>query len=332
MVEILKKQWFVVLVSFTLLCFVVFVVWDTNKGKIQGKKVNGSQIVASFDETNLSADELYDLMKKSVGNAIMFTHFQNAVVNQVVETTADLESEAKLLQDRILQNAKSQNPTTYKKVVAEQMKKYGFPEDGLYDYALITVKNQKMQREYIDEHMDALFTPIYEEKKSRTVSHILVKMADASNPTEEELAKVKAVEEALAAGRDFADIAKEYSDDVSSGASGGSIGYVDSDSSLVSAFLEKSLALGKDEVSDWVKITDSKQGNYQGWHMIKVTETDKAALMENSDAKEGIYSAIQKADTKLVYKILWENAKKLNIEYANDDIKAALLKYMEIEE
>lgn len=332
MVEILKKQWFVVLVSFTLLCFVVFVIWDTNKGKIQGKKVNGSQIVASFDETNLSADELYDLMEKSIGNAVMLTYFQNAVINQAVETTADLESEAKILQEQLLKSAKSQYPTTYKAVLAEQMKRYGFEEDELYEYCLTSVKNQKMQKDYMDEHMDALFTPIHEEKKSRVVSHILVKMEDAANPTETELAKVQAIEEALAAGRDFADIAKEYSDDVSSGAYGGSIGYVDSDSSLVDPFLEKALELGKDEVSGWVKITDSSLGNYQGWHLIKVTETDKTAIMENTDFKEDIYTAIQNADTKLAYKILWENAKKLNIEYANDEIKTGLLKYMEIEE
>ncbi|MDE6475726.1 MAG: peptidylprolyl isomerase [Erysipelotrichaceae bacterium] len=332
MVEILKKQWFVILVSFTLLCFIVFVSWDTNKGKLQGKKVDGLQIVSSVDDTNVSADELYDLMKKSIGNSVTLTLFQNAVIAQSVETTPDLESEAKLLQEKLLKSAKSQYPTTYKTVLAEQLNRLGFESGDLYEYCLTSVKSTKMQDDYISANLDALFTPVYEEKKSRVVSHILIKMTDASNPTEEELAKVKAVEEALASGKDFAEVAKEYSEDTSSATAGGSIGYVDSDSSLVPPFLEASLALEKGQVSEWVKITDSSLGNYQGWHLIKVVENDKTALMENADIKDALYSALNKADSKMFYKILWENAKKLNIEYADENIKAELLEFMGIEE
>lgn len=332
MVEILKKQWFVVLVSFTLLCFIVFVTWDTNKGKLQGKKANGLQIVSSVDDTNVSADELYDLMKKSIGKSVMLTYFQNAVIAQAVETTPDLESEAKLLQENLLKSAKSQYPTTYKTVLAEQLNRLGFESGDLYEYCLTSAKSTKMQDDYISANLDALFTPVYEEKKSRVVSHILIKMTDASNPTEEELAKVKAVEDALASGKDFAEVAKEYSEDTSSATAGGSIGYVDSDSSLVPPFLEASLALEKGQVSEWVKITDSSLGNYQGWHLIKVVENDKTALMENADIKNALYSALNKADSKLFYKILWENAKKLDIEYADENIKAELLKFMDIEE
>lgn len=332
MVEILKKQWFVILVSFTLLCFIVFVSWDTNKGKLQGKKVDGLQIVSSVDDTNVSADELYDLMKKSIGNSVILTLFQNAVIAQSVETTPDLESEAKLLQEKLLKSAKSQYPTTYKTVLAEQLNRLGFESGDLYEYCLTSVKSTKMQDDYISANLDALFTPVYEEKKSRVVSHILIKMTDASNPTEEELAKIKAVEEALASGKDFAEVAKEYSEDTSSATAGGSIGYVDSDSSLVPPFLEASLALEKGQVSEWVKITDSSLGNYQGWHLIKVVENDKTALMENADIKDALYSALNKADSKMFYKILWENAKKLNIEYADENIKAELLEFMGIEE
>ena len=332
MVEILKKQWFVILVSFTLLCFIVFVSWDTNKGKLQGKKVDGLQIVSSVDDTNVSADELYDLMKKSIGNSVILTLFQNAVIAQSVETTPDLESEAKLLQEKLLKSAKSQYPTTYKTVLAEQLNRLGFESGDLYEYCLTSVKSTKMQDDYISANLDALFTPVYEEKKSRVVSHILIKMTDASNPTEEELAKIKTVEEALASGKDFAEVAKEYSEDTSSATAGGSIGYVDSDSSLVPPFLEASLALEKGQVSEWVKITDSSLGNYQGWHLIKVVENDKTALMENADIKDALYSALNKADSKMFYKILWENAKKLNIEYADENIKAELLEFMGIEE
>ena len=69
---------------------------------------------------------------------------------------------------------------------------------------------------YYDEHLDELFKPIFEEKNGRILAHILIKMEDSQNPTQEELDKVKAVEQALADGKSFYDVAKEYSDDTGS--------------------------------------------------------------------------------------------------------------------
>lgn len=332
MIEILKKQWFVVLIALILCSCLVFILWDQNKDKLPGKSEGGKDVVASITDNVFTADDLYTEMGGTMEDAVLYMYFQNAVIEQSIETTDDLKSQAKLQADQILTNAKSQNPTGYKKQLASELTALGFGEDGLEDYMLLSQKNKKLQEEYMDTRLDELFTPVYNAKKSRTVSHILIKMEDSANPTDEEKAKVKSVEDALAAGTDFAEVAKEFSDDGSAG-DGGSLGYIDSDSQLVSSFSKAALALDKGEVSEWVKVSSEESGgSYSGWHLIKVDETDKTALEENEDAKDGIYSAISTANSKLSFQAVWEASKKLEVTFADDDTKARLMKYMNVTE
>ena len=152
----------------------------------------------------------------------------------------------------------------------------------------MTVAKWKMQNDYISKHLDELFTPIYKEKKSRTVSHILIKMEDANKPTKKELEKVQKVEDALKKGDSFADVAKKYSDD-GSASDGGYLGYMDSDTSYVDSFKNAAFKLKAGETSDWVKESND---NYNGWHLIKVEETDKAKLEKDKKAKDSLYKAI----------------------------------------
>ena len=177
----------------------------------------------------------------------------------------------------------------------------------------------KMQKDYIDKHMEELFTPLYEKNKGRTVSHILVKMKDANNPTEEEMKTVKAIEKDLKT-MSFAEVAKKYKDkgDTSSAEKGGFLGYMDSTTGFVDSFKKQALKMKKGEVSNWVKESND---NYNGWHMIKVEETDKDAILKDKKAKDSIYSAIENANSDLASKYISEAMKKLDVTYGNDDIK-----------
>lgn len=328
MIEILKKQWFVVLIALILISFATFSVWDTNKGKLPGKSVDGKDVIATIADTNLLADDVFEQLKEISGDDLLFLKFQDAVASQIIETDDDIKSSAKLQAEQIEAGYKQNDPSNYKQTIQKQLDELGYKD--LYEYALMSTKVTKIQTNYMDENMEKLFTPIHDEKKSRIVSHILIKMTDSANPTEEEAAKVKKVEEALASGTSFEDVAKEFSDD-SSSANGGSIGYADSDSGLVTEFKDKALSLGKGEVSEWVKVSST---NYQGWHMIKVVESDVNELMKTEDeaVKNSIYKAIMTANENLNRTIIWEASKKLNVEFANDDVKKQLMDYMDIEE
>ena len=64
MLEIIKKNWFVVLIAILLCGFAIYYVWDTTKDFVKGKSVDGQDIIASIDDYDLSADELYDEMSR----------------------------------------------------------------------------------------------------------------------------------------------------------------------------------------------------------------------------------------------------------------------------
>ena len=60
MIDTLKKQWFVVLIALIFIGFTVFIIYDTNKGKLPGKSENGKDVIATINGKSISADDLYD--------------------------------------------------------------------------------------------------------------------------------------------------------------------------------------------------------------------------------------------------------------------------------
>lgn len=330
MIEILKKQWFVVLIAIILISFAIFSIWDTNKGKLAGKKADGKDVIASVADQNIFVDDIFNDLKAQAADAYLYQKFQDAVANEVIPTDDDIKSAAKLQQEQTEEYFKANDPTNYKTTIQSQLEASGYSD--LYEYCLTSTKVQKLFTNYMDEHMDELFTPIHKDKNGRIVAHILIKMEDSKNPTAEEQEKVKKVDEALASGKKFAEVAKEFSDD-SSATIGGLIGYADQDSQLVEEFKKTALALKKDQVSDWVKVAST---NYQGWHKIMVLETDKDKIVNYEDdtdtVKNQIYQAIMDANTDLRKTIVWEKSKDINIEYGNDEIKKLLMDYMGVKE
>ena len=80
MIKILKKQWFVVLIALIFIGFAIFSVYDTNKGKLPGKSVDGKDVVAGLKgDVNITADELYKNLSKTYGKSMLFMKFQAEV-------------------------------------------------------------------------------------------------------------------------------------------------------------------------------------------------------------------------------------------------------------
>lgn len=326
MIEKLKENWFVVLVAVILIAAVGYYTYDTNKGKLPGKKVDGKDVVASIGDTDFFADDLYlelygdESSSSSAGTQVLFSYFERAVVDAAVSVDDEMKTNIATAVTSVKQNYEGQEST-----LLSQLQAAGYSSlDDLELYFTHSFKMQKLIGDAYAKDLDNLFTPIHEEKNSRVVSHILVMISDFNNITEEEQAKMDAIDQALADGEDFAEVAKEYSDD-GSASDGGNLGYVDSDSSLVKEFKEAALAAEKGVVTDWV------QTEY-GYHKILVTETDKEALMENEDIRNDIYAAIEKANPDLNAQIIWETGQELGVEFANENVENAIKSYLGIED
>lgn len=120
---------------------------------------------------------------------------------------------------------------------------------------------------------DSVLKERYEKEKSRFVSaeqreasHILVKVAGKGGPEEQKaaLAKAQDIEKQLGEGKDFATLAKQYSDDLGSKNQGGELGWLDK-GVTEEAFENALFALDKDQVSAPVL-------GSEGYHIIKLTD------------------------------------------------------------
>ena len=326
MIEKLKENWFVVLVAAILIAAVGYYTYDTNKGKLPGKKVDGKDVVASIGDTNYFADDLYlelygdESSASSAGTQVLFSYFERAVVDAAISVDDEMKTQIATAVTSVKQSYAGQEAT-----LLTQLQAAGYSSlDDLEAYFTHYYKMQKLIGDAYAEDLENLFTPIYEEKKPRVVSHILVKISDFDNITEEEQAKLDAVDKALADGEDFAEVAKDYSDD-GSASDGGNLGYMDADTNFVSEFKEAALAAEKGVVTDWIRTE-------YGYHKILVTETDKEALMNDESIRDDIYAAIESANPDLNAQIIWEAGQKLGVEFANENVENAIKSYLGIED
>lgn len=218
-----------------------------------------------------------------------------ADTSKVVMTVGDqkiTEKEFDLLIDALPEQYRSQARGPMKRQMAEQIarvrllanearrrglhkdaatqSRIRFQEDNLLAGA---VYNDMMAKMVVD---DAAVRKYYDDHKNEyetlTARHILVKFKGSPVPTregkpelseEEALAKVNGIKKQLAAGGDFAAIAKAESDDTGSGANGGELGNF-ARGQMVPAFEEVAFKLPVGQVSDPVK-------TQFGYHLIEIT-------------------------------------------------------------
>ena len=151
-----------------------------------------------------------------------------------------------------------------------------------------------------------------EENEPRLISHILVKMEDPDNPTEEETKKMDEVKEALAKeGAVFSDVAEQYSDD-NSKEQGGSLGLVTKTSieEYVEDFRNNVYTKKAGETTEWFKTE-------YGYHIIKVDATTMDGFMELNNYS--IFTEIFKKDASIRLDITWEQIEKQDLKFGEDE-------------
>lgn len=320
MKEFLKKYGVLTVIACLLIAMVGFFAYDTCKDAVPGKSINGKDVIFSIDGNYTTADDIYDSLYDAYGIGSIYVKFEQAVLSQAVETSADMQEIADANASAIISNYQSNYGTSYEDYIVSALKSVGYNSiDDLTTYLIQQLKAEVVVKEYLDNNPEE-YAKYEKENSPREVSHILVKMEDSANPTDEELAKVKAVEDALAAGKDFADIAGEFSDD-GSAANGGSLGFMDKNTSFVESFLNAALALNEGEVSDWVV-------SEYGYHIIKCDVTGYDKLSEADD----FVSNILNADITFKTKAIWAKAEELGLDFkGNTELESALKEYMMLE-
>lgn len=122
-------------------------------------------------------------------------------------------------------------------------------------------------------------------------SHILIKVAEDATPEKKAEARKKLtdIKKRIAAGEDFAALAKENSEGPSS-VNGGDLGFF-SKGKMVKSFEDAAFALKKNEVSDIVETEF-------GYHLIKLLEHRPAETVAYEEAKPKIIDNLRKEQLK----------------------------------
>ncbi|MBC8388413.1 MAG: peptidylprolyl isomerase [Actinobacteria bacterium] len=176
------------------------------------------------------------------------------------------------------------------------------------------IVTEEAVKQYYEDNKNTLFLVPARVK----ASHILVMFPwkeDNSEETqegrEEALEKIKMVEDKLNDGGDFEDLARQYSDDGTSGENGGDLGYI-SKGQMVEEFDKALFSLDVGEVSEIVETE-------YGFHIIKATDREEEYIQKFDEVEESINTYLlnlHKAEK-------WEDfifslIEEVNIEYFTD--------------
>lgn len=330
--DILKKYWFVGIVAIGLLAYVIVYCVQAYQNRtiyVSSKESDGKQVVYTLNDEDYYADDLYEDLYSSIGTSAAYYKWSQAVVNAAYETTDDITSVANTYYSYI--SAYNDSDT-----IDSSLKQSGYENgaDDLLTYCIDIAKSNQLYKEYYLANFDTYVPTIKENYTPKKVYHILVKVASVNEetdedgntvkvaePTEEETALLNSVEEALANGEDFKEVAKQYSED-SSAENGGYLGIYTSDnvsSTFVSEFADAVNNLGYGETSDVVT-------SEYGYHIIYIEEPSDDELKEDTSfmtSISGYYSysnvkAIKEKSDELGFEIVDENLKTLIDEYVKN--------------
>lgn len=231
---------------------------------------NNNEVVARVNGEVITRNDLYEAMLMQTGQDTLDNLISKKIIEQEAEkqniqvSDAEVEKEIKELADYYGgQDAFEQTMASYNTSMDDVKK------DVVLNVQLeklmgskITITDEEIQK-YFEANTDSFATP--EQVK---VSHILVDSEE----------KAQQVKQQLAAGQDFAELAKKYSTDTASKDLGGDLGMV-SKGEMVEEFEKAAFALEIDQISEPVKTEF-------GYHIIKVSEKNAAqpgTLEENKD-------------------------------------------------
>jgi len=145
------------------------------------------------------------------------------------------------------------------------------------------------------------------------VSHILIRVADFKNASQEALAmkKIDEISAKLKAGEDFSTLAKEYSQDPGSKSNGGDLGFFGM-GAMVPDFEKAAFALKPGQISDVVKTP-------YGFHIMKLNETRLKRSADKKDIKEVVLAEKREHAVKMWIMDLKVKAK---VEILNNSFRA----------
>ncbi|MCR2821546.1 foldase protein PrsA [Lederbergia panacisoli] len=241
-------------------------------GAIFAAAFSKREIVANIGGEKITQAELNDVLVKQYGEKTL-----NSMIEKKV-----IELEAKKEKVSISDKDKEKEMDTYveqyggKDAFEAALQQSGITKKDIEQEVIQYLSIKKMlepkikitedeMKDYFKENKDS-----FDEKEQVQASHILV----------EDEKKAEEVEKKIKEGKDFAELAKEYSTDTGSAANGGDLGYF-AKGKMVKEFEDKAFSMKIGDISEPVKTE-------HGYHIIKLTGKKAAKEAKYEDHKDEI--------------------------------------------
>lgn len=234
------------------------------------------KVVAKVNGISITESELNKLLVQQGGANALETLIQQSIIKQEAEkqniqvSDADIDKELSALKDSL----------GSEEAFNQALETNGVTLDALKENVITNIEIKRILEarspisdEAIQQYYDANKASLAEPEQVKA-SHILVSTEELAN-------EIKAK---LAAGEDFAELAKQYSTDEKSKESGGELGYFKK-GDIVQEFADVAFSLEVGKISDPVK-TD------YGYHLIKVEDKKGAEEVTLEESKDKIKDAL----------------------------------------
>lgn len=302
----------------SLLAVTTIVTGCGNKAELDNNKT-----AVSLKEAKITATDYYNEIKKSNISKLV-----DMIDHQLFdEKYPSNDDEDKAVKDQIdqIKDTYGSNETLYLSAIQQY---FGVnSEDELEDVLRLEYKRNEAVQDYVEEQLTDDEIQDYYDKNiigDIKASHILITPDVDSNATDAEKTKAekKAKKEAeriikkLEDGEDFAELAKEYSDDTATKNNGGDLGYFNTDD-MDENFME---AVKKLDNNEYTKEPVKTQ---YGYHIIlKTDQKDKPKLKEvKSDIKTTLATNKLSNNSTLHYQTLIDIREDNNIKWNDDELE-----------
>jgi len=255
---------------------VVILIWPDRIATLK----DGTQPVAEIDEYTVTADDLYEDMKKVYSVSYLLDRIDNKLLTEKYKETDEMNDKVK----EEAENYYNMYKAYYGMEKDEFLSRNGFgSESAFLDYLKLQYRRNAYTEDYIKSNIsDSEVEKYYNDKVYGDINtkHILVKVDSSASDDEKKAAEDKAKEiiSKLDEGKTFDEVKEEYKDDITYE----ELGYKSYNANLESAYLEEMQKLEDNSYSKTPVKTS------YGYHIVyRIDQKEKPSLEE---AKEDILS------------------------------------------
>mgnify|MGYP001589970601 CR=1 FL=1 len=221
--------------------------------------------------------------------------------SKIEASQADIEAELNKLREDV-----KSNPSLKGQTLEQVLETHGDSIENIKKNVTMSLSLEKhLGKDIDDKKIKAYFDEnkvAYDGSEVRA-SHILVDTREMKTDAElaQALEKIKKIKAEVDSGKDFAEVARQYSDCPSKD-KGGDLSFFKRKGQMVEPFAAAAFALKVGQLSDPVKTPF-------GYHIIKVTETKKGNDVKFDDVKQNIKKNMMEEKAQVLIRQLLEKAK-----------------------